>query len=72
MRDRVFLDTNVLVYAKLEAEDDKGKKDRAVTVVQRIQGEAVVSIQVLNEFSSVLIKHKVGNDRIQEAIEEII
>ncbi len=72
MRDSVFLDTNVLVYAKLETEDDKQKRDKAVTVIQRIQGSAVVSIQVLNEFSSVLIKHKVANDRIEAAIEEII
>jgi predicted nucleic acid-binding protein len=72
MRDSIFLDTNVLMYAKLETADDKQKKDRAVTVIQGIQGAAVVSIQVLNEFSSVLIKHKVANDRIEAAIKEII
>jgi len=61
MKDKVFLDTNVLVYAKLEDEGDKEKRDTAVALIQQIQGSPIISVQVLNEFSSVLIKHDVSN-----------
>jgi len=72
MKDKVFLDTNVLVYAKLEDEGDKEKRDTAVALIQQIQSRPVISVQVLNEFSSVLIKHDVSNHTIQEAIQEVI
>jgi len=30
MKDKAFVDTNVLVYAKLEDEDNEGKRDIAI------------------------------------------
>ncbi len=72
MKDKAFVDTNVLVYAKLEDEDSKGKRDIAIALIQNVQGCPVISIQVLNEFASVLIKHHVPNHTIQEAIQEIV
>ena len=72
MKDKAFVDTNVLVYAKLEDEDNKGKRDIAIALIQHVQGCPVISIQVLNEFASVLIKHHVSNHTIQEAIQEIV
>jgi predicted nucleic acid-binding protein len=72
MKDKVFLDTNVLVYAKLEDEENKPKRDTAITLIRQIQGRPVISVQVLNEFASVLIKHHVSNGIIQQAIQEIV
>ena len=72
MKDRVFLDTNVLVYAKLETEDDREKRDTAIALIQQLKDRPVVSIQVLNEFSSVLIRHNISNHIIREAIQAII
>ena len=72
MKDKAFFDTNVLVYAKLEDEDNKEKRDIAIALIQQVQGCPVISVQVLNEFASVLIKHHVSNDTIQEAIQEIV
>ena len=37
MKDKVFLDTNVLVYAKLEDEENKPKRDTAITLIRQIQ-----------------------------------
>ena len=37
MKDRVFLDTNVLVYAKLETEDDREKRDMAIALIHQLK-----------------------------------
>lgn len=50
MRDRIFLDTNILVYALL----DEGTKQQ--TALQLLQSGCVISIQVLNEFTQVARK----------------
>ena len=50
MRDRIFLDTNILVYDLL----DEGTKQQ--TALQLLQSGCVISIQVLNEFTQVARK----------------
>ncbi len=50
MRDRIFLDTNILVYALL----DEGHKQQ--TALQLLQTGCVISTQVLNEFTQVARK----------------
>ena len=50
MRDRIFLDTNILVYALL----DEGIKQQ--TALERLQSGCVISTQVLNEFAQVARK----------------
>ena len=46
MRDKVFIDTNILIYAYSETELDK--KDITLTVLEN--HHIVISIQVINEF----------------------
>jgi len=67
MRDRVFIDTNILIYA-YSAEEDK--RTRAIDLIS--ENEVVISLQVLNEFINVL-KKKFGKtvDEIFNAIREI-
>jgi predicted nucleic acid-binding protein len=72
MKDNIFIDTNVLVYAKLEDEENKRKRDTAISLIRQIKDPPIVSVQVLNEFSSILIKHHISNLTIQQAIREII
>ncbi len=48
MNDDVFLDTNILVYAT--AKDDP----RAAAAIRLLSAGGVVSVQVLNEFASVV------------------
>ncbi len=50
MRDRIFLDTNILVYALL----DEGLKQQ--TALELLQSGCVISTQVLNEFTQVARK----------------
>ena len=71
MKDNVFIDTNVLVYAKLQDEKNADKRAAAVTAIENLPGLPVVSVQVLNEFSSSLLKHKVPPDLILQAVREI-
>ncbi len=51
MRDRVFLDTNILLYAF--SAQDKKKHEIAKTLVL---SEAVISVQVINEVTVNLLK----------------
>ena len=70
MPDKPFLDTNILVYAKLE-DDNKEKRTTAIDLIEKIYSNPVISVQVLNEFASVLIKHSVPNQDIKDAVQEI-
>lgn len=72
MKDKEFIDTNILVYAKLEDEENIRKKDIAIALIQQFRGCPVISVQVLNEFASVLIKHQIPNHVILKAIQEIV
>jgi predicted nucleic acid-binding protein len=68
MKDRVFLDTNVLVY--LYSEDEPGKQSIAVSIFDNVH--CMTSTQVLNEFCSVCLrKLKMPSSQIQMSISEI-
>ncbi len=72
MKDKEFIDTNILVYAKLDDNENRWKRNKAIALIKQIRGCPVISVQVLNEFSSVLIKHEISNHIILEAIQEIV
>jgi len=58
MKDNVFIDTNIWVYASLEIDTDLPKRDLAVKLIQN-RNSIFVSTQVLNEFYNVLLKYKI-------------
>ena len=68
---RVFVDTNIFVYAKLRAPETLAKHRRAIELLETLAMPVIVSAQVLNEFSSVLLKHGVDEAIIWEAVQEI-
>ncbi|MBS4024031.1 MAG: PIN domain-containing protein [Dethiobacter sp.] len=69
MKDRAFIDTNVLIY--LYSEDEFEKRETSKSVFSAYF--CVTSTQVLNELSNVLIKKfKVPTTEVLAAIEEII
>ena len=72
MRNKVFFDTNLLVYAYNS--DDMGKHEIAFNLLKSwdYDTEKLISIQVLNEFSSCLIKHKISLQVIEDYLKEII
>ncbi len=66
--EKVFIDTNVFVYAKLKDEENSQKRNIASTLLTEIGNPIVISTRVLNEFSSVMIKHYVTNELIINAV----
>ena len=68
MKDKIFIDTNILVYAKFEEKDETDKNKIASEVLDALDTKPVVSVQVLNEFASVLLKHKVADEDVQQIL----
>jgi len=62
MKDKVFLDSNILIY--LYSEDEPEKQDIVNNIFDRF--ECVVSTQTLNEFCNVCIK------KLKKSVSEII
>jgi predicted nucleic acid-binding protein len=73
MRDRVFVDTNLFVYAALEDQFHTEKRRRSIELLGGF-GDATVliSTQILNEFYSVMLRHGIDDARIQEKLSVII
>jgi len=70
MTDRVFIDTNILVYSFLE--NDKLRHDTAVKLLSEMIGtEAFISTQVMSEIYSALSKNGIGHEAIAEYIFEL-
>jgi len=75
MRDKIFIDTNIFVYAVLKPKNklDEKKHFQANILLESIQElNVVVSVQVLNEFYNSLLKHGVDDRKIQEKLYQII
>ena len=70
MRDRIFFDTNILVYAYTKT--DKEKQAKALQIMQNSIGEIIIiSAQVVNEFYSVMQRNKVQHNQIKNDIFEM-
>ncbi|GBL10600.1 tRNA(fMet)-specific endonuclease VapC [Microcystis aeruginosa Sj] len=68
MPDKVFFDTNVLIYGY--SEDEPDKRQRAIDCVR--SGEAWISTQVLNETINVLKrKFSLSYSQIRDAVQEL-
>jgi|ERR1043165_2116675 predicted nucleic acid-binding protein len=61
---RVALDSNILIYAELEPESDKGK--RAADLILRAAQDGVIPVQVLGEFLRFVQR------RVPAALEEAV
>ena len=68
----VFIDTNIFVYAMQNDDKDIVKERSAKTFLENIENQVIISTQVLNEFSNVLIRNKVENQKIRDLVESII
>lgn len=71
MSAKVFVDTNVWVYAKVEG-SDKLKHKKAKSFFKNTQNQVFISTQVINEFYSVLSKNKIQDNTIQKSIQQIL
>jgi predicted nucleic acid-binding protein len=70
MNDRIFVDTNVLVYAALEDQVHADKRSKAAALL-RDETDIVLSTQVINEFYVVLLKHGFSDKDIQKRVDEL-
>lgn len=71
MTGKAFIDTNIFVYAALKSIDNTEKRRMAVDLLNSARS-FVVSTQVLNEFSSVLLRKNITDDDIKSRVEDIV
>jgi predicted nucleic acid-binding protein len=70
---RVFVDTNIFLYAALEDDFQQGKRTDAVNLLKGLIDKLVyVNTQVLQEFYSVMLRHGASGDAIRDRLDAII
>lgn len=71
MKDKVFIDTNIFVYAFLDTNDSNqhAKHLKAVDFLKKFSTDnpVIISTQVLSEYYSALLKNKISDEEIQES-----
>ena len=68
MKDRIFIDTNIFVYSSLVDSHHADRRHKAIELIQSEAHEIVISAQVLNEFSAILIKNGIDDYAIQSGL----
>ncbi|MDD3462494.1 MAG: PIN domain-containing protein [Sulfurospirillaceae bacterium] len=70
MPDKVFLDTNILIYAY--SEDEVDKQTIALGLLEQFEGKVIISKQVINEITNILFKKfKLSSDAIESTLLEL-
>ena len=70
---RVFVDTNIFLYAALEDDFQQGRRTGAVNLLKGLTGKLVyVNTQVLHEFYSVMLRNGASDETIQDRLNAII
>ena len=70
MRDKAFLDTNILIYAY--SEDEPEKQSVALQLLDYFGNEVIISKQVVNELSNILLKKfKLTTEQVENVLLEI-
>ena len=77
MSDRVFIDTNIFVYAYLEnhkKQEDYKKHLKAKELLRSFTTDDTVfiSTQVCNEYYSALLKNRIENENIQASLHHLM
>jgi len=71
MRDRIFLDTNIIVYSLLQ--NGSQKHGKALAAMGSVQGTYIfISTQVINELYVTLLKHNLQEKDIEIRIRKIL
>jgi len=70
MHDKAFLDTNILIYAY--SEDEPKKQFIVLQLIDSFEDNVIISKQVINELSNILLKKfKLGSDQVENVLLEI-
>ena len=72
MKDKIFIDTNILVYASIEDAENIKKRNKAKEFMSKLDSIIVLSTQVINEFYVSLLKNKIPDNEIQMKIKELL
>lgn len=58
MKDKYFFDSNIFIYSVLESDNEKDlqKKEIALSLIEKEDIQVIISSQVLNEVSNILLK----------------
>ena len=69
----VFIDTNVFLYAILEDDKHRVKRERAINLLQSLtEKDVLISTQVLNEIYSIMLRNGIEDRDIQNKLSIII
>lgn len=70
MSDRVFLDTNIVIYSY--SEDEPKKQEIANDILEEYGSQIIISNQVINELSNTLFrKFKLDADEVRAVVLEL-
>ena len=70
MSDKIFIDTNVLIYAF--SEDELNKQQVALNLIDAVACDAIISNQVINELANVFLKKfKLPIEQVEDALLEL-
>ena len=72
MKDKIFIDTNILVYASIEDAENIEKRNKAKEFMSKLDSVIILSTQVINEFYVTLLKNKIPDSEIQKKIMELL
>ncbi|MDM8524563.1 PIN domain-containing protein [Desulfococcaceae bacterium HSG8] len=67
MPDRIFVDTNIFIYAHLE-ENRNYKNQIASELLNSLDAQLIVSVQVMNEYYNVMLRNKIEDELIREKL----
>ncbi|MHA1169661.1 MAG: PIN domain-containing protein [Candidatus Hodarchaeales archaeon] len=72
MDRKVFIDTNIFVYASLQDKEDIERREKVIALLQGLTEQVIISTQVINEFYVVLLKNGISDKVVQEKVQEIM
>ena len=72
MTEKVFIDSNVFIYAYTGDDEQKHSIARDLLCKHILDDEIILSVQILNEFYAVMARYKYPHDEIKSCLNEII
>lgn len=71
MRDKVFVDSNIFIYAKIKSQDVE-KHIGAQSLLRSLDRQVIISVHVLNEFYNTLVRIGADDAAIQSFLKQIM
>ena len=71
MPDKVFVDSNIFIYAKIKSQDAE-KHIGAQSLLRSLDRQVIISIQVLSEFYNTLVWLGIDDATIQSFLKQIM